>query len=393
MRIALADLHWEGHHTPYAKLLIEYLLESGHNITFITDNQNPHLNEYPDSNLFKIDTVSVPESVFDGGSIPHQVIRYIQISRVCSRVNFDQNHILHILNFDSTIIPYRILSLHGSYSEMHVIATLHRDAFTGTVGEITSQNPSNLISAYCLETALNTGALDCMTVHTRGMKSRLYSALNVDSESMIRTVPAPTKNKKININTREARQRLSLPIEENILLFFGEWRHEKGPDILAEHLTKINNSVYVVYAGSPVDFSREDLNTKFSKSGDNITTKLVDKFIPESEVEAYFTASDVVALPYRRKKGISGPLRIAAVTKVPVIAVSNSDIGNIVHRFEMGETFSLDDNHEFEQCLDKIINQSDNYTRGLSQYAHKQNWRTAGSQFEQVYNSVSDSTS
>ncbi len=131
--------------------------------------------------------------------------------------------------------------------------------------------------------------------------------------------------------------RLNLGIKaKKVILFFGMIREYKGLDILLNGIPKIKqklNDFIVIVAGE----SYENTNKYYSiieklKIQDNVDLRL--KFIDDSEVSQYFSAADIVALPYRSATQ-SGITQIAYNFDRPVII---SDVGGLAEIALDGKT-------------------------------------------------------
>lgn len=109
------------------------------------------------------------------------------------------------------------------------------------------------------------------------------------------------------IDKQLARQKLNIPSDKKVILFFGLIRNYKGLDILIESLKELENDYLLLVVGEVYgNFSGyQSIINKY-----NLTDKVrVHRgFIPDYEVPDYFSASDVCVLPYRTatQSGITG---------------------------------------------------------------------------------------
>ena len=119
----------------------------------------------------------------------------------------------------------------------------------------------------------------------------------------------------------EARARLRIPVHRKVLLFFGQIKKTKGLDLLIEALAGVKIShpdILLVIAGKvwKDDFDRyqqiiTDLNLQ------PFCLQRIE-YIPNHEVRDYFSAADIVVLPYR-KIYQSGVLLMAMSCRKPVL--------------------------------------------------------------------------
>lgn len=342
MHIALVDLHWRGHHTPYVSLLVRSFVTEGHEVTFVTDERHERLDDLPDFGAFSVELLRLPEPPDElsslGSSLREQYIRTRRLRQIFETTNDAAVDLVHFLYFDRTQIPLYAASTLGFSPSVPVFGTLHHDMFTGDF-ETGDQSFVQRAVAFSLSKTLESGALSRVFVHAESMRERILRVAPSIASGDVATVPAPTPD-PIDVSQREARRRLDLPVDPHpMLLFFGQFREEKGPDLLARALRETESSITVVYAGSLSEFSCDDFSSWKRHADDKVS--FIDRvgFVPEDEVDLYFTAADALVLPYRRRRGISGPLRRAAVVGTPSIGPRDTDVGEIIARHGLGTTF------------------------------------------------------
>jgi len=345
MHITLADLHWGGHHTPYVVYLSSHFLDEGHDVAFITDEANPRLEELPDSNHLNVRTVKFPrwpdnfgEGLFE--SIREQHTRVKQLGEIFQIAENLDTDILHLLYFDGTQVPLWLASRNWNENLPPIVGTLHRDAFLDNSERTLPKVATQAVTRFALNATLRDGTLDVLTIHANSIRDRIIGAIPAATRENVVTIPAPTPEISVDISQSEAREYLNLPQDRTVFLFFGGLRYEKGPDVLANALREVDREITVVYAGSEVDFSQSDVDRWSRQTPECVEIDDRLRFIPEDDVDYYFVGSDAVVLPYRRKRGISGPLRRAAMSSAPIIGNSNSDIGDIIESEGIGRTFN-----------------------------------------------------
>ncbi|MBL7942686.1 MAG: glycosyltransferase [Flavobacteriales bacterium] len=140
------------------------------------------------------------------------------------------------------------------------------------------------------------------------------------------------------ISREDAHRQLGTNAGKKTLLFFGFIRTYKGLDLLLDAFSKLDENYQLVIAGEcygPFDGYRKQIDA--SHNGNNIV--LHNRYIPDHEVPAFFSAADVVVLPYRTATQ-SGIAAIAKHFGTPVIisdagglaeGVSNESGVNVVH--------------------------------------------------------------
>ncbi len=127
-----------------------------------------------------------------------------------------------------------------------------------------------------------------------------------------------------------AREKLNLPENEKILLYFGFIRKYKGLDILlkAAAILKKKMNFKLIVAGEFYDNKNNYLKIIDDLAlADSVIIR--DLFIPAEDVKYYFSASDVVVLPYRSATQ-SGIVQMANNFRKPVIATNVGGLSEII---------------------------------------------------------------
>lgn len=135
------------------------------------------------------------------------------------------------------------------------------------------------------------------------------------------------------ISKTEARTRLGL--EGDTILCFGFVRPYKGVDHLLAAMPLIlrRRKVTLLIVGEFWE-GREAFAEKIKNLGIEDAVRVVDRYIPNEEVGVYFSAGDLVVLPYVSGTG-SGVIQIANALEKPVVATR---IGSLAEVVEDGKT-------------------------------------------------------
>jgi len=125
----------------------------------------------------------------------------------------------------------------------------------------------------------------------------------------------------------EARSRLGVAEGATAVLFFGQLRPYKGLDLLGDAVLERHRSgqrLHLLLAGRPrQDGAVDELIARLREAGVPVTAE--PRFIGEDEVATWFSAADVVALPYTRILN-SGTALLAAGYGVPVVVTRSPGI-------------------------------------------------------------------
>lgn len=126
-----------------------------------------------------------------------------------------------------------------------------------------------------------------------------------------------------NIPKEEARLKLKLSDKRKTLLFFGLIRDYKGLDVLLKAFSELDDSYQLIIAGEI--YGKSDKYLGLIENSKNKNIFLFNQYIPDDEVNIYFSAADLCVLPYRSatQSGITGT---SFHFEVPIIA---TDVGGL----------------------------------------------------------------
>ncbi|MEY5042045.1 MAG: hypothetical protein RLZZ414_1604 [Bacteroidota bacterium] len=135
------------------------------------------------------------------------------------------------------------------------------------------------------------------------------------------------------LDKHESKQKLNLPLDKPIILFFGFIRKYKGLAMLLQSFAKIQDKAHLVIAGE----SYEDFSVYENIIMDNFIkaqnyTRL-DGFISDENVQIIFSSADFLVLPYitATQSGISA---IAHHFNLPILVNPVGELPNeIIHDF------------------------------------------------------------
>jgi D-inositol-3-phosphate glycosyltransferase len=137
--------------------------------------------------------------------------------------------------------------------------------------------------------------------------------------------PRPTRD--------EARRRLELPVSARIILFFGFIKPYKGLVHLIDAAPRLRerygpDGVRIVIVGD-VYGDRRPLLDRIAQGGARDIIRFCAEYVPDTEVESWFVASDLVALPYVSATQ-SGIVQIAWNYDKPVVTTRVGGLPEVV---------------------------------------------------------------
>lgn len=385
MDVLLFDQHTDGHHLEYASNLATHIEEAASDIsvTVLLGDRPAKLDQY-----FEPRTVEFLFESPDHGK--REIVQ--QLTPYLSQSNHDLVHFLQIddivprlyRRLDPSQTPLTAATLNGSFFHHHtnlsgkplelcdkvIESWLFGPQLVQTVESFASkitahpqvpiETPGTPVSYLYL--SFYAGLIDHLFVHTSTAEEYVTRL----SPSAIQTsvVPDPVEPTFASTYTREqARAELGLPAEKPILLFFGEARREKGPQFLLDALSYYEGRPFtLVFAGPPDDVTATDVEQAREVTSIDIID--VFEFINQEDVPLYFSATDIVVLPYQRSFGarrMSGVFQKAAAANRPVIAPDFGEFAVRVEEHDLGAKFDPDSEHDLCQTIASVISNPDFY--------------------------------
>lgn len=404
-RVILFDLKTSGHHIYYASYLIRYLCEKGYQVIFVTLKPDDKIRLLPhDEPNLTIEYIGGNANERVKGNI---ISRYLQVLlahmhmisslRKCFQLANDwKADVVHVLCLDYNILPLYVQYLGWQKRSWRLFGILvapyfkpHRDEGVNFVRKL----------YYCLNVAvlkrmLEKGELSGLFVHTIETKDLLIRRFGWQNhyQERIMVVPDPTKMLYGQCSTAEARERLQLPTDIPVLLFFGGLRRNKGPALLLEAIKYLKQDFRLVIAGLPEHVTHSDVETYQRRLDDpgKIIVRL--KYIPDEEVGYYFLSADAVILPYRKVfKGTSGVLQLATAAGKPVITTDVGQIGSIVREHSLGIVVEAESTDALQEGIERFLRDREaiinTVTPNALKYAKDNHWKKFASRMEAAYRS------
>lgn len=177
---------------------------------------------------------------------------------------------------------------------------------------------------------------DGFIVHSRSDGKELET---IQKNVEYRVAVHPTYNafKLTDMSREEARKRLRLADDEKVMLFFGFVRPYKGLKYLLEAMSAVRKQVKGVRLLVVGEFGsdRDTYMQQIDSLGIRDMVTCYEGYIPDTDVEQYFAACDVVVLPYESATQ-SGIVQIAYGFEKPVIATNVGGLPDVVWNGKTG---------------------------------------------------------
>ena len=201
-----------------------------------------------------------------------------------------------------------------------------------------------------------------------------------------KNVPHPIYNLFGNaIEREEARKKLGLRARR-VLLFFGYVRAYKGLNVLLDAVAQLDETMdaHLLAVGEFYD-NEEKYRKQIAALHLEQRVTLVSDYVPNEKVHLYFSAADVVVLPYLSATQ-SGIAQIAYNFDLPVIATDVGGLSEVVldgatgFLVPPGDAKSLA--HAIRRCYDE--NKHDAFVAMVRKEKHKYSWQNLVSRIEEL---------
>jgi D-inositol-3-phosphate glycosyltransferase len=384
MKIALLT---GGFDKPYAFGLAMALASKGVDLDVIgsDDVDDPQLHSTPKLNFLNLRGSSRQASL--ATKIARVLIYYWRLIRYAAVADAQLFHILwnnKVQFFDRTL-----LMLYYKLVGKKIVLTAHnvnagiRDSNDSLLNRVT------LRAQYLLA--------DHIFVHTEQMKRELLQDFRVPAAT-VSVIPFGINNSvpQTDLTAAEAKQRLGIRPDEKTILFFGAIRPYKGIEFLVESFRQLSAShpeYRLVIAGEPRKENErywEQIQRTMNRCLNPKQVTRAIRFVSDNEVELYFKAADVLALPYTHIFQ-SGVLFLAYSFGLPVVA---TDVGAIREDLIDGRTGFLCkpcDSTDLARAIERYFDSDLFMTLGqrrqeITDYAGaRHSWEIIGQRTQYVY--------
>lgn len=179
--------------------------------------------------------------------------------------------------------------------------------------------------------------VDRIIVHSERDKKEMRALFNIEG-STISVVPHGANElfyRNGRVSREQAKALLNVPRDMKVILFFGQIKPYKGLEYLVEAFPLIRRrlrDVLLLIAGRIDSCNYSDLLAGLKQ---NTSIRCINQYIPLDEVGYYFTAADVVVLPYL-KTYQSGILLSAYAAGRSVVVTNTGGLSEVVDNHNTG---------------------------------------------------------
>lgn len=211
--------------------------------------------------------------------------------------------------------------------------------------------------------------------------------LGIKKDAKYKRVVHPTYNmfRMRNMSMEEARAELGLSMQEKVILFFGFVRKYKGLHCLLDALPQVLQRLLDVKLMVVGDFGedKEFYLRKIEDNGISSHVLLVQGYCPDAEVEKYFAACNLVALPYLSATQ-SGIAQIAFGFDKPVVATDVGGLPEVISDQKTGYIVPSSDKDALAQAIIRFFEEGreNEFIENIKNEADRFSWGNMVRQIE-----------
>jgi D-inositol-3-phosphate glycosyltransferase len=236
-------------------------------------------------------------------------------------------------------------------------------------------------------------AIDQIIVHSDYAKASLKKYFPDFPEAAIHIVPHGDSDFLYNtpISREEARKKLNLPMDQQLVLFFGQIKKVKGLDVLLKAHAIVRDqmpNVKLLVVGKPWKVEQEEFDAIVKEKNLEKDCILNYSYVPNEIIPYYFAAADVVTLPYREI--YSSGVMIRSLDYSAAIVASDLDtFKKIIVEGENGVMFKNEDEQDLAEKIMALLKDEAKMKRlrinAKKTADEKFSWQLIGKKVNEIY--------
>jgi glycosyltransferase involved in cell wall biosynthesis len=368
MRVLMVEHSGRGGMYAYAEALCGGLSEAGADVTVLTSSAWPD-----NAGLFKVQRY-LSEFTRDQGRksrfhwaadrICRSTVNSFRRNQIAIRGKYD---VVHVQGAGMPLLDQ--LFFRSLAKKMPVVLTVH---------DVQSHYERFVSRDSFLRRSLRIP--HCLIVHYENGKRQLIDHWGLNNDR-IAVIPHGIMIPMHTISGRlEARQKLGLPADRRVLLFFGSIRPNKGLEVLLEALKDIclhDPKILLVIAGAlPRGMSFQPYEALIQKLNLSEHVETFAHFILDQDVDCFMAASDLVVLPYMNFEAQSGVLLRAYAHKKPVVVSNVGAMGQLVLSDKVGLVVEPGVPKALADAVTKVLDKPDEFqSHYTTELENKYSWK------------------
>lgn len=213
---------------------------------------------------------------------------------------------------------------------------------------------------------------DRLLLHTKSSKEEFEANYTARTPISIITQGFCLKSDYQKIDKKEAKKHFGISEDSVVYLYYGTIRKSKGLNHLIKAIGKAhmqNKKVYLLAAGAFQKIDPEEYKQLVAENLDDSSCTTNFNFIPMEDEPWYFSAADVLCLPYLEITQ-SGVAQVGLMYDLPMISSDIGEMGEVTRQGENGELVKPGDEDSLMQAILKVAD--DEKLRNLYSLKSKQ---------------------
>lgn len=169
------------------------------------------------------------------------------------------------------------------------------------------------------------------------------------------------KSDYTRIENRKAKEHFGIPKDAVVFLYYGTIRPSKGLDVLVKAIhdaNEENENVYLLAAGAFHKVNEDEYRAIVKEQLDSSFSTVNFGFVPQEEEQWYFSAADVLVLPYLEVTQ-SGVAQLGLMYELPLIATDVGEMSDVCRDGENGVIIKPNSAYSLTQAILKYAKDAD----------------------------------
>lgn len=173
----------------------------------------------------------------------------------------------------------------------------------------------------------------------------------------------PPENNGPIYSKEDARQKLGIIADREVIAFVGSMEEYKGIEVLMESIKYINKPITLLLAGKPGKYTKQYFESYAFNPNVDIQTTL--RYLSDDEFTQFTCAADYIVLPYKKAfEATSGAMTEAIRCGIPIIAPNHENLGILTKDYKLGYTFESENPESLATAINqasKVFKKSESY--------------------------------
>ena len=202
---------------------------------------------------------------------------------------------------------------------------------------------------------------DILLIHTQTAKRQFNQLYKANTPIELITQGFCLKSDYQRIDRNKAKKHFNIMEDKVVFLFYGTIRPSKGFDLLVHAVKEAqaeNKDIYFLAAGAFHNVDEVEYRELVCKELDTDTSKVNFGFVPAEEEQWYFSAADVLCLPYKEVTQ-SGVAQLGLMYELPIIGTDIGEMRDVIRNGLNGKLIPSNNISSLKQAIVSLANDKD----------------------------------